>query len=474
MCSLSRRLVASVAFVTLPHAGEDLPEPSPGEPVASRAALDNTGPTSKRRILGWAMWDWGTQPFNTVITTFVFSQYIVNEVFGSPNFTSRALGIATLLSGLCIALMAPVLGQSADRAGNTVRVLKGLTWALAVLSAALFFVRPEKPYFWLGLVLFAVGTLVSEIAAVNYYATMDQVANQANVGRVSGIGWGMGYLGGIVILVLILFGFILPEVGLFGVTGTDALDVRASMLLCGLWVLLFTIPTWFVVRDRAPDGPVPKVGVAQSYRLLWQSLSGLWRTSRHTVYFLLASALFRDGLAAVFTFGAVIAAQSFGMPFTDVVIFGIAANIVAGLATMAIGTLDDRLGPKTVILFSLIALVILGSLIFVLHSGGTTVFWVLGLLMTLFVGPAQAASRSFLARLIPEGKSGEIFGLYATTGRAVSFVAPAMFTLFVTIGAWVTGGDNTVYWGIIGIVLVLAAGAAVMLPVHDPSKHSLR
>lgn len=203
---------------------------------------------------------------------------------------------------------------------------------------------------------------------------------------------------------------------------------------------------------------------------MWASLRRLWARSPHTVYFLGASALFRDGLAGVFAFGAVLAAGTFGMSAGDVIIFGAAANIVAGVATMLFGLLDDVLGPKRVILISLVALVVLGLAIFVLHDGGATVFWTLGLAMTAFVGPAQAASRSFLARVIPEGHSGEIFGLYATTGRVVSFLSPAAFALFIWLGAVITGDDNTQYWGILGIAVVLIAGLAVLIPVKTPQE----
>ncbi len=447
------------------------PTPVPGDLIGP-SALDQAPPTVKRRVLAWGMWDWGTQPFNTVITTFVFSVYITSESFGATNTTSTSLAISTALAGLFVALLAPVLGQNSDRSGRTVRNLRWLTWLLAGLSAALFVVRPEQSYLWVGLGLLAVGSVVSEIAGVNYNSTIDQVATNRTVGRVSGFGWGMGYLGGIIVLLLIYFLFIQPDVGLFGVTGDDGMDIRVSMLVCGLWTLLFTIPAFLVLRDR-PVERAPRVGVVQSYRLVWRSITGLWRVSRHTVYFLLASALFRDGLAGVFAFGAVLAAGTFGMSAGDVIVFGAAANIVAGLATMGFGMLDDRLGPKRVILISLGSLVVLGVLIFVLHDGGTGVFWVLGLLMTVFVGPAQAASRSFLARLIPEGKGGEIFGLYATTGRVVSFLSPAAFGLFIGLGAVVTGAENTQYWGILGIVLILAAGFAVMLTVKEHGEHTV-
>ncbi|MEO5609521.1 MAG: MFS transporter [Ornithinibacter sp.] len=440
--------------------------------AARPTALDSSAPTSKRRILAWGMWDWGSQPFNTVITTFVFAVYITSENFGNTNYTSTALAISTAIAGLFVALLAPVLGQNSDRSGRTVRNLRRQTWLLAGLSASLFFVRPEPAFLWLGLVLLAVGSVVSEIAGVNYNATIEQVAGPRTVGRVSGFGWGMGYLGGILVLLLIYFLFIQPDVGLFGITGKDSLDIRVSMLVCGVWTMLFTIPAFLVLRDR-PRPRAPRVGVAMSYRLVWRSIRALWGTSRHTVYFLLASALYRDGLAGVFAFGAILAAGTFGMSAGDVIIFGAAANIVAGVATMAFGLLDDRVGPKRVILISLAALVLLGVAIFVLHDGGVGTFWVLGLLMTVFVGPAQAASRSFLARLIPEGKSGEIFGLYATTGRVVSFLSPLAFGGFIAVGAVVTGAENTQYWGILGIVLILAAGFAVMVPVKEHTEHTM-
>ena len=437
------------------------------------SALAANEGASKKKIISWAMWDWGTQPFNTVITTFVFSVYITSASFGSENYTSQSLATSTTIAGLFIALLAPVLGQNSDRRGAKLKSLRYLTWALAAISASLYVVRPDPSYLWVGLILLGVGSVVGEIAGVNYNALLDDVATEKNVGRVSGFGWGMGYLGGILVLLLIYFLFIQPDVGLFGVTGEDGMDIRVSMLVCGLWIALFTIPAFLALKD-APREKAPRVGVVDSYRLLFASIKALWGTSRHTVYFLMASALFRVGLAGVFAFGAILAAGTFGLSAGEVIIFGAAANIVAGLATMAFGMLDDRIGPKRVILICLASLVVLGLLVFVFHDGGKTVFWVLGLLLTVFVGPAQAASRSFLARLIPQGKSGEIFGLYATTGRVVSFLSPLAFGAFIAVGALVTGEDNTQYWGILGIVLILAAGFAVMLPVKEHGEHTMQ
>src|SRR5690606_9216520 len=246
------------------------------------------------------------------------------------------------------------------------------------IAASLFFVKADPGYLVLGLVLLGVGSVVSEIAGVNYNATIEQVATPKNIGRVSGYGWGFGYLGGIVALLAMYFLFIQPDVGLFGVTDDEGLDIRVSMLLCGIWIALFTIPALVRLKDR-PVERAPRVGIVDSYRLLFGTIRRLWKTSRHTVWFLLASALFRDGLAGVFAFGAVLAAGTFGLSAGEVICFGAAANIVAGVATMSFGLLDDWIGPKKVILISLVALVILGLLVFFLHDGGKTVFWIVGL-----------------------------------------------------------------------------------------------
>jgi len=432
-----------------------------------RHALTDT-PLNWRRVITWSLYDWGTQPYHSVIITFVFAVYITGTPFGSVNATTSALSVATGISGLFIALLAPVLGQSADRSGKTVTLLRVLTALIVILSAALFFIKPHPDYLLLGLTLFAAGTLAAEIAAATYNATIDQVASGRSVGRVSGFGWGFGYIGGIVSLLTIYFAFIHPDVGLFGVTGREGLDIRISMIFCAVWTLLFTLAPLIMLRNQKPsitEGTHP--GILGSYRELWRTLVNLWRTDRPLVTFLAGSAVFRDGLAGVFTFGAVIAAGTFGFSAGDVIIFGAVANVTAGVSTILCGFLDDRIGPRRVILFSLAALAVLGVGVFLFHAGGTKAFWILGLGMTLFVGPAQSAARSYLARLIPEGKSGEVFGLYATTGRAISFLSPLFFGLAVQIGIALKHEDNSQYWGILGIVVLLIVGLVVMLRVRD-------
>ncbi|MFT8396307.1 MFS transporter [Propionibacterium sp.] len=433
--------------------------------LPGRGALDESGSAPRKKVFAWALWDWGTQPWNSVVTTFVFSVYLVSSHFGTANHTALVQSICLTAASVIIALTAPISGQGSDRSGHTMRTLRRLTWALAASTAILVIVHPSPVWLWPGFLLVGLGTILSEVASASYNASIDQVATRRDVGRISGFGWGMGYLGGIVALLVIYFGFIAPKVGLFGVTSRDSMNIRVPMLFCALWMLVFTVPIFRTLKDQPVNEPVKRLGIIGSYRRLCGTIVSLWHTHRTIVWFLLASALFRDGLNGVFIYGGAMAQNTFGFSGGEVVIFGAAANIVAGVATIAMGRMDDLIGPKPVILISLSCLVAICMAVFVLHDRGQTMFWALGLILCIFVGPAQAASRSYLARIIPDGMSGEIFGLYATTGRVASPLSPALFGLFVTIGMAVTGKENAQYFGIIGISVVLFAGLVALIPV---------
>lgn len=433
---------------------------APNTATGTDAAADALA-VRKRTVFAWSLWDWGSASFNAVVTTFVFSVYLTSDSFGPEQVVSAKLGTALLIAGIVVALFAPVIGRLSDAAGRR-KTWLGINTAIVVACTALMvLVAPAEQYLVLGLVLLAVGNVAFEFASVSYNAMLGQISNNRNVGKISGFGWGMGYLGGIVLLAILLVGFIFPDVGWFGVTSEGAWNIRVAMVLAAAWFGIFAVPVFFAV----PEIPVAAEyhgagrGILTAYADLFRSVRNLWRTARQTLFFLIASAVFRDGLAGVFTFGGVIAARSFGFDSTTVIIFAIAANVVAGLATILIGMFEDRIGAKSVMVSSLTLMLFCGLLVFLLNPLGSWVFWVFGLLLCIFVGPVQSASRSFLARLIPPGKEGEIFGLYATTGRAVSFLAPAGFTLAVALGG------STIF-GILGIVLVLIIGLLLLLPVR--------
>ncbi|MFZ4504873.1 MAG: MFS transporter [Microbacteriaceae bacterium] len=448
-------------------------------------AVEPARKTPLYQTLSWALWDWGTSAFSVLITTFVFARYIVSDYFIDPyvvaaykprpgvtieggyeervyNAASSALtanlGWALAIGGIVVAILAPIVGQRTDQGGRRRRWLGINTLVVIVATLAMFFVEGTPDFFILGLVLITVATVFYEMANVNYNAMLLQISTPANVGRISGFGWGLGYFGGIVVLVVALLGFILGDVHWFGVTDEAGMNIRYIALLAAVWSAIFAIPVLVFVPENKAVDPDAKLGIFASYGKVFRKIADLWKNAPNTFYFLFASAVFRDGLVGVFTFGGILAGKVFGLSDTEVIFFAIAGNLFAGLGVFAGGVLDDRFSSKGVIIGSLTGLVVSGTMLFVLHDGGTMVFWVFGLLLTMFVGPAQAASRSLIAHLAPAGGEGELFGLYATTGRAISFITPTLFALFVTLG-----GED--YWGILGIVAVLAVGILLMLRV---------
>jgi UMF1 family MFS transporter len=419
--------------------------------------------TDRGRVFAWGLWDWGSSAYNAVILTFVFSVYLTDAVgrgLPGPIDAGAWLGYAIGAAGLLIALAAPVLGQRSDAAGRR-KFATGVWTACTVATmAALFAVREDWHWLWLGLVLLAMGSIFYELASVSYNAMLVQVSTPATMGRVSGFGWSMGYFGGIVQLLGVYLLLIAGDGGALGVSTADGLNIRVVALVAAAWFAVFAIPLLVVVPELpAVDPGAARLGVAGSYRKLVHDLRDLYRASPHTVYFLGASALFRDGLAAVFTFGAVLAVTVYGIDKGDVLIFGVVANVVSAAGALSGGALEDRIGPKAVIMISLVGLLAAGvALLFV---SGPTMFWIFGLFLTLFVGPAQSSSRTFLARLAPPGREGQLFGLYATTGRAVSFLAPTLFGVAITV----FGAQRA---GIAGILVVLAAGLVALAPVRAP------
>ena len=427
-------------------------------------------PVPRKQVISWAFWDWSNQPYNTVILTFIFTAlYLLDDPFLPENLRNLAdedpakeaglavlssgLGYAVGAAGLIIALLAPVLGQRSDTNGNRKRSLGIATILVALTMFALFFVEADPQYFVLGIVLVALGSVFSEIAGVNYNAMLVQVSTPKTVGKVSGLGWGLGYIGGILALVLVVVAY---SFDWFGLPTEDGLPFRLVAVGCAIWSLLFAIPLFRNVPSLPPLAAREKVSFARSYVVLAKDIARLFRESRNTFWFLIASAVYRDGLAGVFTFGAAIASVTFNFEFLEVVAFGIGANLIAGVSTIISGRFDDRFGPRAVIITALVGLVVAGTVVFFLHDGGKIIFWIFGLLLCVFVGPAQAASRSLLARVTPVGREGEIFGLYATTGRAASFISPTLWAVFITIFGFQ-------YWGVLGIVLVIAVGLVLML-----------
>jgi UMF1 family MFS transporter len=414
----------------------------------------------------WALWDWASQAFPTVVTSFIFGRYITSEFFApagysleeAGQYTAFWLGISGVVAGVLIALIAPIVGRRADTSGRKKFWLMVNTYLFAATIGLMFFVAPSSDFFVFGLVLLAAGGIFFEFATVNYNSMLNEVARPHERGKISQFGWGLGYIGGIILLVMALWIIQFGGAELLGIPDTDALSVRVVMVLSMFWVIIFSIPLMLKVPEAKPIAGTENEGVLLAYKKLIRSLVIMRKENPNLLKFLIASAVYRDGLNGVFAYGAVLGGIAFGLDLTEIILFGIAANIVAGIGAFVGSFFEDRVGSRKIIFVSLVGVIVGGFGVFVFESAGTIAFFSFGLFLCTFVGPAQAASRTMMSRLSADDKQGEAFGLYATTGRAVSFLAPAAWAIFV--------GLFSPIYGILGLMLILVVGLLLLISVR--------
>lgn len=402
-------------------------------------------------VFAWCLYDWAYSAFNTIVSTFVIATYFVRAVAANPASGTAEWATAQAIAGLLIALMAAPLGAVADYGGRRRGMLAGATTIMVLATAALWFIRPTPAYALWALLLVAIATIAYEIATVFYNAMLPDIAPPGRIGRISGLAWGSGYVGGLICLGLCLVLLINPHPPLFGLDARQAEPVRAAALLAAVWLALFSWPVLVAVPDHAlrrPWGVAVRAGM------------GVLRTSiRHAagqpglLRFLIARMLYTDGLTTLFAFGGIYAAGTFGMDARGVLLLGIGLNVTAGVGALIFAFLEDVLGSKPTILVALTALTLLGSAVLVAHA--ITLFWILALGLGLFVGPAQSASRSLMARIAPTESRNAQFGLYALSGRVTGFIGPA------TLGA-VTAATGSQRAGMAVIVLLLVTGGALL------------
>lgn len=431
------------------------------EAVTTSSSPQNPG-INRSHVTAWALWDWGSAAFNAVMVTFVFGTYLASDAFGADDRGTSWLAAGNAIAGVIIALTAPVIGQRADNDGRRTLWLGVNTGLVIATMAACFFVEPQESFLLLGVILLSAGNVFFEFAQVQYNAMLVNIATQSTIGRISGLGWGAGYLGGIFLLLLVYVGFIGGDTHWFGIGNDDALNIRVVAVFAAVWFLAFSLPVLMVMRNRSrvrAQQSRQRASIAQSYRQLVATIVDLWQNRRNTFWFFVSSAVFRDGVGAVFAYGAILGTTVYGVDPGQILFFGIAANVVAAAGAFIGGLFDDRFGPKRIIVVSLFGLIVSAVIIFV--QNGTLAFWIWGLFLCFFVGPVQSSSRAFLGRLTTAQTAGEMYGLYATTGRSVSFLTPALIALLV-------GTFNESRMIVPAIIVVLTAGLILLWFVKDP------
>ena len=426
----------------------------------TEAAADRGEPKPRLRgLLGWALYDWANSPFTTLIITFVFSAYFSQGIVGDPIRGTELWGYATGASGLVVAVLSPLFGAVADAGGRRKPWLAAFA-ALCILgSAMLWWAAPQPAFILWAMVWVIIANAGFEFGIVFNNAMLPDLVPSARLGRWSGWAWGLGYVGGLAALVVALFAFVQAETPLLGLVKAEAEHVRIVGPLAALWFLLFMWPLFVFTPDR----PGIVLGLRQRIESGLGSLLATFRNlrgHRNIALFLLARAIYADGLATVFIFGGIYAAGTFAMTLAQVIQFGIVLNITAGLGAASFGWLDDWLGSKRTIVIALVGLLVTGTGAIVAHE--VLWFWLWGSALGIFVGPAQAASRSLMARLSPPELATEFFGLYALTGKATAWAGPL-------IAAALTAATQSQRWGLATVIVFFAIGLALLAFVREPS-----
>lgn len=431
--------------------------------------------SARQRIWGWYFFDWASQPYNTLLLTFIFGPYI-NDLLGDGSQAQAFWGYGIGAAGLLIAILSPLLGSIADKAGGRMRFI----WIFSVMyvlgAAGLWYAAPDSFNLSFIMLSFCIGLIGMEFATTFTNAMMPDLCSPEEMGRMSGTGWAFGYLGGMVALILMLT--LLAEnkagvtlIGIPPIFGLDAAareGTRSVGPLTALWYAVFMIPFFLWVRETPKPGAI-SIGAAA--RSAWPDLkASLARLpgQRSLFAYLLSSMSYRDALNGIYVFGGLYAAGVLGWSVVDVGIFGILGTITGALFAWAGGRADSRFGPKPVIAFTVVVLTLVTiGIVFVSREAvfGLAVtpesrlpdiaFYVLGGLIGAAGGAMQSASRTMMVRQADPARITEAFGLYALTGKATSFIAP------LSIGI-VTDLTDSQQQGILPLIVLFVIGLILL------------
>jgi len=404
----------------------------------------------------WCAYDWANSAFSTVIVTFVFSAYFTKNIAAGIEEGTGLWGLTLSLSAIVIAILSPVLGAAADQKMQRKKYLASLTAICVICTSLLWFVEPNHNRVILALVLFALANVSFEIGVVFYNSLLPSLVSKTHLGRLSGWGWGIGYAGGLAALVIVLFFFIKPSAATLGLDRDTAEHIRIVGPIVAIWFAVFSLPLFIFVSEKKFIKQRPSSwAIGLGLKSVFQTFNTL-KKGGPLARFLIARLFYIDGLNTLFAFGGIYAVGTFGMTFENLIIFGVAMNISAGLGSVFFSWIDDYFGSRETVLVSIFSVFILGIPLLVISS--IELFWVFALLLGLFVGPAQSASRTILIKLAPNEKIGEMFGLFALSGRITSFLGPSVLALS-------TLALSSQRAGMASILVFLVIGGAILMTV---------
>ena len=368
------------------------------------------------------LFDWATSPIPTIHTTFIFSVYFVNSIADNSGsfYWGRIIGIA----GVLTAFLGPLLGSFSDKKGIRKKTLFILVLIGFLATSLLWFAKPNEKYFLYAIVFSFLSILSMELIFVSYNSLLKKVSDKNDYGKISGLSWCSGYIGGISALIICLVLFIFPTELPFNISKDQGGDVRSCMVFISIWLVIFSIPIFLYVEE-------PKKNVTQKNTInyLIEGFKIIVKNKTLLRYFI-ARVFYFDALVTIFAFGGIYASKVFNFSQIEILYFAILINISAALGAILGGFFDDKFSPFKVIKISILGIIFSGIILLLIND--KNLFWLVSFSLGIFIGPLQSSSRVLLTKIIPEERGGQFFGFAIFSGKVTSFLGPLIYGIIAT------------------------------------------
>ncbi len=404
-----------------------------------------------KKIFNFALYDFANSAFTTIIITFIFSTYFAKQIAPNPVLGQSYWGWTIGITGVVVALIGPLLGTIADKKNYTEFFIKIFTIICISLTCLLWFSKPSEKYLIYTLFIVGLANIFYELSLIFYNSTLKKISESNNLGKSSGFSFALGYIGGIIVLIICITIFIDNDSLPFGLSKENSENVRATSILVAFWYLIFSMPFLFNLKKTNKNEIKEKINYTKNFKeLIWDK--GLNNIGK----FLLARMLYADGLNAIIIMGGIFAVGVFSLEIKDLLVLSVLMNITAFIGAIVGGYANDRFSSKSVIIFSLIGLILSSSIILFLKS--KIIFLFFASINGFFIGPVQSASRVFMTKSIDENNQASGFGLFALSGKLTSFIGPLLVSTITYI-------SNSQKIGFSSAIALLLIGLLVLLKV---------
>jgi len=404
-----------------------------------------------KKIFNFALYDFANSAFTTIIITFIFSTYFAKEIAPNPILGQSYWGWTIGITGVIVAIIGPLLGSFADKKNYTEFFIKIFTIICISLTCLLWFSKPSEKYLLYTLLIVGLANIFYELSLIFYNSTLKKISESENLGKSSGFSFALGYIGGIIVLIICIKIFIDNNTLPFGLSNENSENVRVTSIFVALWYLIFSIPFLFNLK-KINNYKIQKTtsDIKNFKEIIWDK--GLNNIGK----FLLARMLYADGLNAIIIMGGIFAVGVFKLEIKDLLVLSVLMNVTAFIGAIIGGYANDRFSSKSVIIFSLIGLILSSSIILFLKS--KIIFLVFASINGFFIGPVQSASRVFMTKSIDENNQASGFGLFALSGKLTSFIGPLLVSTITYI-------SNSQKIGFSSAIVLLLIGLLVLLKV---------